>query len=1041
MHVSRIEGRSSSTGPGVSPIRSRTALAPVRRLIGAAMVMFVAGSTLAAQGGTASGVVTDSATGLPIAQVRVVVSGTTNGAVTADNGRYTLRGIAGGAVVLEFSRIGYKPGKVSVSIAGGAPAVVDTKLAQATFSLDAVVTTASGLQRKVELANSTTQIAVASQLAELPVSNMGGLLSGRASGVQVVQTGATGTGSRIRVRGQNSFSLTNDPIVIIDGVRATSTTNNAIGTGGSGPSRLDDLNPSEIETIEIVKGPSAATLYGTEAANGVIVVKTKRGHAGSTRYNVTAEDGTLENSARYPDLWSLWGKTTASPTTSSICLLAAVAAKTCTVDSLSHGNVLNTPGLTPISTGARQQYSLQASGGTDALQFFVSGQTETETGIYKMPSSEITRLQLRRGTDLPGTQLRPNALARNSLRANLSARLSQNLNIQLSSAYINSNARFPQNEDNSNGLMVAAIGGTWRGDLADAQGDSLHGYRSFMMGDVLSQTTTQAINRFLNSLSAQATPLNWLALRASVGSDYTLRSDLFLSKVGEGPNAGTTRTGNIQSTSADINQQSVDLGATSTFQLRPWLGSKTSVGMQYLRGAFGNTTGTGVGLPPGGVTVSAAATRSSTQTYSERRTLGYFAEQQLAFSEKLFITGGVRRDAASAFGKTFNAVYYPKFGASWLLSEYSWFHRPSWVTSLRLRGTYGASGQIPGATDAVRYYSANPTTLLSGDTPGASLGSLGNAKLKPEFSAETEFGFDLNLFSGGSNFELTHYDKKTSDALISRLIAPSLAGLTNQFVNIGNIQNTGFELNYNQRIIDRRDLAIDFVLTGSTNKNKMLKLGDGISPIASGNRNTQRNLPGYPLYGLWDKTIKFNDVNGDGIIVLSEMTFSDTAVYQGTTYPTREIAFSPSVELFNHKLRFTSQIDRKWGFLKFNNTLRHQCMNGISCRGRYDASASLQQQANALATSQSVFTGMFEDGSFTRWREASVSYELPATWARIMRAQKWNVILTGRNLGVSTNYSGVDPEAAQSNNDTRGNEEYFATPPVRYFTFRFNFTF
>ena len=659
-----------------------------------------------------------------------------------------------------------------------------------------------------------------------------------------------------------------------------------------------------------------------------------------------------------------------------------------------------------------------------------------------MPGSEVSRLQLRRGTDLPSTQLRPNALARNSLRVNLSARLSQMLSIQLSSAYINSTLRLPQNEDNSNGLMVAAVGGTWRGDLLDAQGDSLHGYRSFMMGDVLSQTTTQAINRFLNSISAQATPWNWLALRASVGSDYTLRSDLFLSKVGEGPNAGTTRTGSIQSTSADINQQSVDVGGTASFQLRPWLGTKTSVGMQYLRGAFANTTGTGIGLPPGGVTVSAAATRSSTQTFSERRTLGYFVEQQIAIDDKLFLTGGVRRDAASAFGKAFNAVYYPKFGASWMLSEYSWFHRPTWLTSLRVRGTYGASGQIPGATDAVRYYSANPTTLgAGGDTPGASLGSLGNATLKPEFSAETEFGFDLNLFNGGANIELTHYDKKTKDALISRLIAPSLSGLTNQFVNIGSIQNTGFELNYNQRVVDRRSLAIDFVLTGSTNKNTMLKLGDGISPIASGNRNTQRNLPGYPLYGLWDKTIKFNDANADGIIVLSEMTFGDTSIYQGTTYPTREIAFSPSVELFNHRLRFSSQIDRKWGFLKFNNTKRHQCMNGVSCRGRYDASASLQEQANALATSQSVFTGMFEDGSFTRWREASVTYEMPTSWARAMRAAKWSVILTGRNIGVSTKYTGVDPEAAASNSDTRGNEEYFATPPLRYFTFRFNFSF
>ena len=1024
---------------------SQAALASAGRLAGVLAALSLASSTplMAQGGGTVTGRVTDAATGAPVAQVRILVGGTANGTLTGDNGRYTLRGLTSGPNVIDINRIGYEAKKATITVLANAPAVADFQITQSAFSLAAVVTTVSGIQRKVELANSTTQIAVADKLAELPVTNMGALLSGRASSVQVVQTGATGTGSRIRIRGQNSFSLSNDPIVVIDGVRATSTTNNAIGVGGSGPSRLDDINPAEIETIEVVKGPSAATLYGTEAANGVIVITTKRGKSGKTRYSVSAENGTIANPINYPEMWSLWGKTTATPTVSSICLLSAIAAKTCTVDSLSHGNVLNDARLTPIDKGDRQQYSFQASGGSDQVQFFVSGQTEHEGGIYKMPDIETARLTAQRGVgQLPSSQVRPNALSRNSLRANLSARLASNLFVQVSSGYVNSELRLPQNEDNSNGLMVAALGGQWRGDLRDAQGDSLRGYRSFMLGDVLSQTTTQGINRFLNSVSAQYTPFSWLAARASVGSDFTNRNDLFLSKVGEGPNAGITRTGNIQSTRADINTQSVDYGATGTFQLLSWLNSKTSVGMQYIRNAVNNTTGTGIGLPPGGVTVSSAATRSSTQSRSENRTLGYYVEQQLAVNDKLFLTGGVRRDAASAFGKNFNAVYYPKLGASWLVSEQSFFPKPNWMNSLRLRGTYGASGQIPGATAAVLFYSAGPTTLSTGsDTPGASLGSLGNSVLKPEFSAETEYGFDLTMLSGRTNIEATSYDKKTTDALISRLIAPSLSGLTNQFVNIGNIRNTGFELTFNQKVVDSKQFALDLTLTGSTNKNRMLKLGDGVSPIASGNRNTQRNLPGYPLYGLWDKTIKFNDANADGIIVLSELVFGDTATFRGPTFPTRELAFSPSIELLNHKLRLSSQFDSKWGFLKFNNTLRHQCMNGVSCRGRYDQSASLQEQANALATSQSVFTGMFENGAFTRWREASVSYEMPTTWANAMRAERWSIILTGRNLGVKTKYTGVDPEAAQSNSDTRGGEEYFSTPPLRYFTLRMNFSF
>jgi len=996
---------------------------------------------LLAQGGTLSGAVTDAATGQPIQQARVLVAGTQLGTLTAENGRYTLRVSTPGAITLEVTRIGYEAKRVPVTVGDG-PQVVNVQLTQAAFSLTAVVTTVTGAQRKVELANAVSAVPVAEKLAELPVANMGGLLSGRASSVQVIQTGASGTGSRVRIRGQNSFSLSNDPIIVIDGVRATGATNNGIGVGGSGPSRLDDINPAEIESMEIVKGPSAATLYGTEAANGVIVITTKRGKSGKTRYNFSVENGNIRNTADYPDLWSMWGKTTANPTANSICLLTAVAAGTCKADSLSHGNVLNTPGLTPLGTGNRQQYNLQASGGNDKVQFFVSGQTESETGIYKMPDLEVTRLKARRGVDaLPSDVMRPNALARNSLRANLSAELRPNLFVQVSSGFINSRTRLPQNEDNANGLMVAALGGPWNKNLLDSQGDSLRGYRSFMMGDVLSQTTSLGINRFINSISAQWNPVGWLQTRADIGSDYTQRGDVALSKVGEGPNTGLTRTGTIQSTSASINQQTANYSGTGTFQLLDWLNSKTSVGMQYVRQANSNTTGTGNGLPPGGVTVSSAATRSSTQTYNERRTIGYYLEQQFAIRDRLFLTGGVRRDAASAFGKNTNAVYYPKFGASWLVSDENFFPKFDALNSLRVRGTYGASGQIPGATDAVRFYNAGPLTLATGDASGASLGSLGNSALKPEFSAETEFGFDLAMFSNRTNIEVTHYKKSTQDALINRGIAPSLSGLTSQFVNLGNIENSGLELTWNQKVFENDKAALSWTLTGSTNKNRLVKLGEGVSPIASGNRNTQKNAPNYPLYGLWDKTITYTDANNDGIIVLSELKFSDTTVFQGATFPTREVAFTPSLDLFNRKLRITTQFDTKWNFLKFNNTLRHQCMNGVTCRGRYDQSVGLEQQAFALATSQAVYTGMFEDGAFTRWRELSVAYDMPDKWANSLKASRWSVVLTGRNLGVSTKYTGVDPEAAQSNSDQRGNEEYFSTPPLRIITLRMNFTF
>ena len=337
---------------------------------------------------------------------------------------------------------------------------------------------------------------------------------------------------------------------------------------------------------------------------------------------------------------------------------------------------------------------------------------------------------------------------------------------------------------------------------------------------------------------------------------------------------------------------------------------------------------------------------------------------------------------------------------------------------------------------------------------GVTLSALGNKDLRPEFSAEYEGGFDLGGFNGATNFELTYYSKSTKDALIARDIAPSIIGISSQTVNIGRTKTAGLEFVLNQRIIDGRMIAANLNITGSTTRNKLVTLGDGVSPIFTGNRTTQKNTTGYPLFGLWGRTYTINDRNGDGIVQApsgvkgsptydaGDIIISDTAQFIAPTYPKLEMAISPSLELFNHKLRFNAQFDHKSGFKKLNNTLRHQCQGGGSCRGLYDPTASLEQQAAAVAiNSYGSLTGFYKDGAFTRFRELSAAYQVPDRIARAVHATRLNLIVTGRNLAVWTKYDGVDPEATVGNSDARGFEEYFSTPPLRTFTFRVNFTF
>jgi len=1016
---------------------------PRRRWIAlavAALGFLGSGSAAAQTTGIITGRVTEAATGLPLtAAVRVM--GTQIGAQSGADGKYTIRGVAPGAVDLAVTHIGYEAKHLSVTVTAGATSTADVALTQAPFSLAAVVTTVTGAQSKAEISNTVASIDVASQIAEAPISTTGELLSGRAAGVQVLSSGAVGSGSRIRIRGTSSLSLSNDPIVYVDGVRVDARTGDSgIGTGGTQASAFDNINPAEIETIDVIKGPAAATLYGTQAANGVIVITTKRGRAGATRYQAWSENGTLADPKKgsYPDLWVSFDRRSGLKT----CTLVQQASGSCIIDSTYHGDVLNIDSLTPLATGNRSQYGLQISGGADRLQYFVSGEQEHTQGPYKMPGLEVKRLSTERGSTIGDDQMYPNMEKKVNLRTNLNAQLTSALNFGVSIAYVDNDNRQPQNEDNSDGMMVAAIGGSARTDLKDSRQIPLLGYRSFPIGDIFAQVTTQNTNRFINGFSAQYLPLSWLTTRANIGFDYSSRNATFVQQFNQGPFGEQARTGSVQSNRAETAIYSVDMGGTATSSPGHGLTFKSSTGVQYFRSWVSSSTGTGLGMPPGATTTSAGATRTASQATTESINMGAYGEEVASYNERFFLTGGLRYDGNSAFGTGFSGVYYPKIGASWLISDESFFPKINAINSMRLRGTYGASGVQPGALNALRYYQTANANISGVEQSGVTLSALGNANLKPEYSGEFEGGFDVSAFDNRTSLELSYYSKKTKDALINAPLAASLGGaITTLIENIGSTKNAGVEMTLNQKIIDNRSVGFNVQLTGSTNHNKILTLGQGITPIFTGNRSTQYNAPGYPLFALWGRTYKYNDANNDHIIVASEMTYSDTAMYIGATTPTNEFALTPRLELLGRKLAITAQFDHKDGNSKFYNTLRHRCQGGNSCPGIWNPNSPLAEQAAAVADASNIYTGYFYNGEFTRFRELSVSYQLPDAWANKVKASRASIIGTGRNLHVWTAYPGIDPESTVGNGDARGSEEYFATPPLRYLTFRLNLSF
>src|SRR5205823_1176594 len=313
----------------------------LRQILSIAAAVCIPALAIAQGTTTITGVVREEGTGRPVPNARVTVVGTGIMVPSKDDGTYVIRGAPAGAQEVRVLALGHVTQKLPVTVPAGGSATLDFSLPVTAIQLEQVVTTATGEQRKTEVGNDIPRLNAPQTVETKPVTNITDLLNARAPGVEVLAGTMTGTGQRIRIRGVNSLSLSNDPIVIIDGIRMESATgSSSIGIGGSNPSRLSDIDPNQIESVEVVKGPSASTLYGTDAANGVIVITTKRGRVGRAKWNTFVQHGRITDRNTYPTAYTVFGH---SPTgalrrtngtgAAAQCFPADIAFGRCLVDS------------------------------------------------------------------------------------------------------------------------------------------------------------------------------------------------------------------------------------------------------------------------------------------------------------------------------------------------------------------------------------------------------------------------------------------------------------------------------------------------------------------------------------------------------------------------------------------------------------------------------------------------------------------------------------------------------------------------------------
>lgn len=993
------------------------------------MVLVPAADAHHAQAGDAVviGLITDAATKRRLAGAKVSIPALKRATLSSDDGVYRLA-VTPGTYQLTVQRLGYSVQSRRLILKSSDTVTADFALTEVVNHLQDIVTTGAGDRRRLEVGNSIATIDAASIVPTTPIRNLSDLLNGRAPGVQVTSTsGAVGSGSQIRIRGVSSIAEGSDPIVIVDGIRVdagysqpipgAAPTNPTFGgtdprsaaanqqTGLPASSRLNDIDPESIEKVEVLKGPSAATLYGSDAANGVIVITTKKGRPGPTRWTFFGQAGTSHMDATFPDAWLGWGTSDVNPSMQT-CTLIQMGMGQCVQDSVTHYNPLNHKDTSPLGTGSTSKYGAQVSGGSGQLQYFLGADYDNEIGLEKLDPFDAERfLAQLNGASIPSWVQRPNTLNAFHLNSNFTAQLSPAANVALSSGYTHQYHR----DDVGNQLMVSSLNsagyrdsasGGWGGPLGSPEGAFI-------------SRSSDIIDRGNVGLTGNWQPTSFWSSHATLGGDYTDRADdgllpsLFIDD-GLGSRAHS-----------DMNTlvRTLDAGTSLQVPVFPSLQSRSTLGLQYTRTDMNGVTVTAQGLASGSDVVNNATTRDGSEFHSASAVEGWYVEEALSLNSRAFLTAAVRGDASSSFGSNAKDVYYPKWSASWLVSDEPFFPKFDALSSLRLRGAYGHAGVQPTVDARFRSFKSSDGYVGGDAVPGIVITTVGNPNLRPERSTELEGGFDLGLWQDRVLWEFTLYRKLTRDALVPRTLPPSL-GLPTRYENLGKVDNRGLELSATLRPVTTPFLDWTAILGFSKNRNRLVTLGTTtLPPIPNVFGSSQeRYVEGYPLNGFWDRPILgYSDLNGDGLIESSEVRLGDSAVYRGQPFPKGELSVHNELSFFHGTFTMAGTFNYTDGLTQLDASLWGQCGNQ-RCQLMIDPTTSLANQAFVAVANTGNYGqggsawGFLETVSYLRFSELSLTLSMSPKIAQRLHARNMSVSVMGRNLGLWSNYRGADPE-------------------------------
>ncbi|MEO7042727.1 MAG: SusC/RagA family TonB-linked outer membrane protein [Gemmatimonadaceae bacterium] len=970
-----------------------------------------------AQSGSVVGQVTESTSKQGVVSASVSIAGTQLGAITDQNGHYRVSGVPTGTHTLLVRRIGYVAVRQTVVIAEGESVTANVVMQVSATSLNQVIVTGTaGGQQSREIGNVVSTISAPDVMSKSQAPDVTSLLAARAPGVDIAtNTGRLGSAPNIQIRGVSSLGLSNAPLIYIDGVRVNSST-------GGGPSgltyssqnasiagRLNDISPDDIESIQIIKGPAAATIYGTEAANGVIQIITKKGSRGKPQLNVQIQDGSIY----FRDAESRMPTNYFPDKTGAVVGYNAISA-------------LNALGTPLFKTGQARDYNVGLSGGASSLSYYLSSNYENDLGIE--PNNSVRQF---------------------SGHANLNATVTPTLDLGTSLNYVQANNHLGVDEG-----LSAMFGAILAQPLVFAKPGAFGFYPN--VPPAFPQTlydNSDGVNRFTGSFTVNHRPSGWFTQRLVAGIDYSGEDAQDLERFAPAnlaPFALSGPTGAIYQNLVSSTVATADYSATAKAHVSHALTAATSLGGQFYRTETDASGLGGKGFPGAGITtISATATAlPSTQTQTINTTIGGYGQEELGFNDRLFLTAALRVDNNSAFGQNFKLITYPKVSASWVVNEEPWWHS-SFINTLKLRAAYGESGRAPAAFTALRTYS--PVQGPFGSN-AFTAGSFGNSNLKPEVGKETELGFDSQI-TDRLTLNFTYYNKHTVDEIVAQSVAPSSGFSGSQFRNLGQVDNHGVELQADLQVLRGEKLAWDITGNFSTAQNKIASLGGVPSLVTATGAN---NVVGHPIQSWFSRRVvsatqdpttgKVTNVLCDGgpgqaAVACSAAPF----VYIGTPVPTHMASIGNTVTLWG-KLRLYALVDWKGGNVVYNVNEALRCGGALGaglCDINYNPknySAVRVAEANVVtAFAYSAQDQYLQDASFVKLRELSATYTLPDHLLPGFRHA--SVTVAGRELGLWSNYRGPDPEVSSANGSGLGGADQGLIPPLSRLTATLNLTF